>query len=379
MSAADPQASQPWIRSASFDGILILAPALFAAAVVWLLRDTAFATSETPLLGWFVLVVAVDVAHVYSTLYRTYFDGAELRRRPVLYAAVPLFAWVAGVILYGFGGGVFWRVLAYLAAYHFVRQQYGFLMLYKRRERGERRWERRLDQAMIYLATIYPLIYWHTHERVFSWFIDGDFVSVDAPYLHGFALTVYLTVIAAYVAKEVARFVREKRVNVPKNLLVFGTAASWYVGIVALDGDLAFTMTNVVAHGIPYVALIWAYGKKQAPRRERLGIARRTGAFWFSWRWLPAFVLVLVFFAYVEEGLWDALVWRDHELGFPLFSWLPQLSDEALLTLVVPLLAVPQATHYVLDGYIWRLRAVSPRLASRAGVQQAVHGVGETR
>ena len=33
----------------------------------------------------------------------------------------------------------------------------------------------------------------------------------------------------------------------------------------------------------------------------------------------------------------------------------------AIALLVVPLLAVPQLTHYVLDGFLWRRRA-NPRL-----------------
>ena len=60
-------------------------------------------------------------------------------------------------------------------------------------------------------------------------------------------------------------------VNVPRNVIVIGTAASWYIGIVAATGDLVFTMTNVVAHGIPYLALTFIYSKG-----EEAGIASRS-------------------------------------------------------------------------------------------------------
>jgi hypothetical protein len=33
----------------------------------------------------------------------------------------------------------------------------------------------------------------------------------------------------------------------------------------------------------------------------------------------------------------------------------------------VPLLAVPQATHYLLDAWIWRTGAANPGLAERLG------------
>jgi hypothetical protein len=48
------------------------------------------------------------------------------------------------------------------------------------------------------------------------------------------------------------------------------------------------------------------------------------------------------------------MVWNEHQTVFKLFSFLPQVNDQVLLSLIVPLLVVPQATHYVLDGFIWK-------------------------
>ena len=44
-------------------------------------------------------------------------------------------------------------------------------------------------------------------------------------------------------------------------------------------------------------------------------------------------------------------------------AWLGFLSRPATLSLVVPLLALPQATHYVLDAFLWRFDGSNPRLA----------------
>ena len=41
-----------------------------------------------------------------------------------------------------------------------------------------------------------------------------------------------------------------------------------------------------------------------------------------------------------------------------------------VLLLVVPLLALPQTTHYLLDGYVWRTSA-DPNLAARLGWRSA--------
>ena len=329
---------QPWIGAPGFDIGFILAPGLVVSLVV-LAAPGWFTTREVSPLLWAALVVGVDVTHVYSTLYRTYFDREEFRRDRTLYVLAPLLGWMVFAGLYSMGPMVFWRCLAYLAAFHFVRQQYGFMMLYGRWERGHR-W---IDQTAIYVATLYPLAWWHLHPRRFDWFVAGDFASFDLPWLADVLLVAYGLIMIVYVTKEAALIRRTGAINWPRNLLLASTALSWWMGIMALDSDLAFTAVNVLAHGLPYLALVWLYQRKRtSPGRL------------FRPLFVPAFLLLPLLFAYVEEGLWDGLIWAEHPEVFPAFAWLPVLHGRDLLALVVPLLALPQITHYILDGFIWR-------------------------
>ena len=174
---------QPWIYSASVDGAFILSPALLISAVLLLCAPQLEANGQLAPWMWGVLIIGVDVAHVYSTLYRTYADREEFQARQSLYVLAPLLSWIAGTLLYSISALTFWRAITYLAVFHFVRQQYGFMMIYGRRERSLPPWCRRLDKAAIYGATLYPLIWWHCHAREFNWFVDGDFVSLDLPLL----------------------------------------------------------------------------------------------------------------------------------------------------------------------------------------------------
>jgi len=48
----------------------------------------------------------------------------------------------------------FWRAMAYLAVFHFVRQQYGFLRLYSRQEIPSI--STKIDSITIYFTTITP-------------------------------------------------------------------------------------------------------------------------------------------------------------------------------------------------------------------------------
>ncbi|MEO0335121.1 MAG: hypothetical protein AAF202_01925, partial [Pseudomonadota bacterium] len=250
---------QPWLKSASFDTAFILLPPIFATAFVFLLQLTPYNFEEVPVWGWVLFVLFIDVAHVYSTLYRTYFDQEEFEARRELYTMVPMFAFVGALLLHALSPLWFWRALAYIAVFHFVRQQYGFMMLYRRQEITAN-WEKWLDRSVIYLSTLYPIAFWHTHlPRNFSWFIEGDFFFLDAPWASRAVGYIYVTCLFAYFAKELQKVFVKKIWNVPKNLILIGTATSWYVGIVLLNGDMAFTVTNVVTHGLPYVALVWFY------------------------------------------------------------------------------------------------------------------------
>lgn len=349
--------TQPWIFSARFDLGFILAPALLVtlAALAWPLLGRT--PADIPAGLWLILVVGVDVSHVYSTLFRTYLDRAELSARPLLYTLTPLLAWAGGCLLYWCGALVFWRVLAYAAVFHFVRQQYGFMMIYGRRERMLPPLCRQLDKAAIYGATLYPLIWWHCHARQFSWFVDGDFVSLDLPLLGLLAGLVYGAILLAYAGKELWLRRIGHAFNLPRNLLLAGTIASWSIGIILFDNDLVFTATNVIAHGIPYIALIWGYGRNQTQLQgARNSFLAPAIARLFSWRAVPFYIGALFLLAFLEEGLWDGLVWREHTGLFGVFQGLPAWSASDNLIWLAPLLAMPQATHYILDAFIWRMQ-----------------------
>jgi len=137
-----------------------------------------------------------------------------------------------------------------------------------------------------------------------------------------------------------------------KHLVVAATCACWYVGIVATNSDYAFTVTNVFVHGIPYMVLVYIYARAAA--REpgaTTGPAARLLA-----RGVIAFVGTLWLIAYVEELVWNQTIDHDHAY---LFGGGFDVGVFAIL--IAPLLAVPQLTHYILDGFLWR-RSHNPRL-----------------
>jgi hypothetical protein len=344
---------QPWIGKPWVDSLFILLPPFASLFLVFLFPDVFQNKEGVTDAGWVVLVLLIDVAHVYSTLYRTYFDPQAFRQQRSILLAIPLIGFVIAVMAYSISSQLFWRLLAYTAVFHFIRQQYGFMRVYSRKENSTKGsiW---IDRIAIYYATLYPLIYWHlSGPRNFNWFTENDFVYLQAPVLLQVSTVLYLLVIAVYLLYEARRWIITKQVNLPKLAIVAGTLLSWYFGIVYFNGDMAFTVLNVVSHGIPYMALVWIYGQKNYLQP---GKGSRFLKLLFSKYGVVLFLGLLFLFAYFEEGIWDALVWKEHAAVFGTGQVrLPELSD-TMLSFIVPLLALPQITHYILDGFIWKIK-----------------------
>ena len=339
----------PWLFSARVDIAAFGGSALVALLLLLLLPHTR----ETPEFVWVPAVLLIDVAHVWSTGWRVYLDESEFRRRPLLYSALPLLGFVAGMALYHHGERTFWRVLAYLAVFHFVRQQAGWVALYNRRSAEPSRWVRLVDQAAIYAATLYPLLYWHAHlPRQFAWFVAGDFVAGLPERVVTWTTPIYIGCLVLYALSALRSWIKA-RPNPGKDLVVLTTFACWYTGMVATNSDYAFTVTNVVIHGVPYFVLIYWYAG-----RSRDGLRATARALYDRGIWL--FLSLLWLTAYVEELVWDRAVWHERAWLFGT-GW--QIDDWKVV--LVPLLAVPQFSHYLLDGFIWRRRDMEIESVSR--------------
>lgn len=359
MPLAEPTPS-PWLFSKRTDLLAFGAPALASLSLVAIGLLLGMHAAETPPWLWLAAVVGVDVSHVWSTAYRVYADPVERRRRKLLYLGTPLLLWLAGVALHLGGPALFWRVLAYAAVFHFVRQQYGWVMLCRRRAGEPDGWGRRLDAAMIYLAAGYPLVHWHTRlPRRFHWFIHSDFVPGLPRAATAVTLSLYAAVAAAYLIRAVQQ-ARARDALIPwgKHLVVLTTALCWWIGIVTFDSDYMFTVTNVLIHGVPYMILVHRFGERRfSGEKGAIGAVFRAGA--------PAFYGILLVIAFVEEAFWDALVWHDHPSFFGAWDVTP---GRVALSLIVPLLALPQAVHYALDAFVWKVGPRNPELRAELEV-----------
>jgi len=339
---------QPWIHKAKTDGLFILSPPFVILVVVvfcqpWLQmleNDYSFYT-------WLFFVVFIDVAHVYATLFKTYLVPKAFQERKKLLILLPVVCFALGMILFMLGSKVFWVTLAYIAVFHFIRQQYGFMRLYSRYE-AKTSLDVIADNIIIYTATGYPMLYWFMSPgRKFTWFMQDEFFSYRNDALLKIFGYAYVVILIGYGFLVLYKYIKSCYFNIPKNAIIAGTAVSWYFGIVYYNNDLVFTMLNIVSHGVPYMSLIYLKEIKQSS--EIHGIIYYLTAY-KSFFIYAGFLIVL---AFSEEYLWEIMVWNEK------FTISNYSVFENWHFLLVPLLVVPQFTHYILDGFIWKTKKAS--------------------
>ena len=347
--------SSNWIFSKHYDLTWLFVP-VWGVWVVTFCLPEAWVTAEVPLWIWVVFVLGIDVSHVWSTLFRTYLDREEFQHHRKLLIIAPVLAFAGAAAISAISMSLFWRVLAYVAVFHFVKQQYGFMRIYKAKARDfKKQWI--TDNFVIYLSMLYPVFFWHINlDRQFSWFISGDFIQWQPEFISTINLIgswLYVLMIGSWLVQE---FFRSKGQSFPmgKVLWVLTTAGNWYIGIVYFNSDLVFTITNVVAHGIPYMALVLFYQRRKFQLR-----AISFGKIKYGLMVIGG-VLML---ALGEEYFWDLFVNKENGDFFasflPYFETVPALHWQVLATAV---LSVPQITHYIVDGFIWKSNEKNPYL-----------------
>src|SRR5258707_6404607 len=152
---AQPRAiSLRWIINARED--LIWFVGSVASSYALLILYVAGVLPLIPMVaGWAILI---DAPHVFGTLSRTYFDASELKTRKRLLLGSLLF-FVVGPTLVLLGlGFTFLFVAELLAYYHLVKQHYGFMVLYKKKNNDLAPIDNALDRWLLLFAFNYPFV-----------------------------------------------------------------------------------------------------------------------------------------------------------------------------------------------------------------------------
>eukprot|EP01043_Picozoa_sp_COSAG02_P030658 COSAG02_NODE_1970_length_10224_cov_104.344691_4_plen_273_part_00 len=170
-----------WVWSPRVDVMTFVAPV--CAAFAWLPTVLFIRSDEVPLWCFLPLVVLGDIMHIWATLLRTYLDTGARDKRGRLFFLSPPALLLFGFCLHAWSEVLHASFVSYVAIYHFVSQNYGFLAIYKARV-GERfnMFDYRLDYWTLMMAALGPVLIWHaTPTRRFSWFGFGEEFLIRLP------------------------------------------------------------------------------------------------------------------------------------------------------------------------------------------------------
>lgn len=331
----------------------------------------------------------LDAPHLFATLARTFFDPDERRARrrellrswgffllgPSLVLApyllgllvgVPAGALPLGAVLFT----LFFRLWAY---YHVVRQHWGFVALYRRKNGEADPAGERLDARVFYTLLGAPLVM----------FLTGSFYSRTpgmpalglehlrpfglpvAALLHGLAWAAFTAALVSYGWHQLRLWRQGRPLNGPKLLLL---AAVVPLHLAAFNHPyLAALVLPVitVGHNLQYHRIVWVYGRAKY----------QTGAPGAIFRNVAVYALLGLLFTFaLYRGPW--IDWLKATLGVALdhsvlggIGMMAGLSDPAAMTLGQQLFGACllgwAMQHYYLDAKIWRVgrdRAVAEQL-----------------
>jgi hypothetical protein len=326
-----------WIISARTDLVWFIGSVLTSYALLAL-----YVFKIVPLVpmvaAWAVLI---DAPHVFGTLSRTYFDREERRGRKRLLLGSLVFFLVGPLAVLAGAGFVFFFIAALWAYYHLVKQHYGFMVLYKKKNRDLDRADNALDRALLLSTFTYPFVYFIARDSEALARVPPALIGALG-YLEMALLALTIVAALAWLGRQAQRALRGEALNLPKYLLLAAAIPMhWVVLLTPMPHKpIAIVAILTIYHNLQYHRLIWFHNQKYASctqGRERYGAAEL-----ISRRLLHYVAFGLLF------GLWYQVPrqYVNHITGETTFY--AQVASSFFWGYAL--------IHYYLDSKIWRVR-----------------------
>jgi hypothetical protein len=311
---------------------------------------------------WWVWVVTLDGPHIFATLSRTYLDRREraARRRLLLgslgwFAAGPLIFGVSVLLDRRLPFDLFQTFASLWAYWHVVRQHYGLMTLYQRKNRDTLPVDRRVDSVTLYVGLLAPFgAFAVTHPVARRLLGLGPELGAEAS-LAWACWAATLAVVALFAARQLQRWRQGLGVNGPKVLLLaaaIGLSVLLFLPEVARRVEFLMVAVVVTAfHNVQYHGIVWFYHRNRyhGPGVEAVDfglaphISRR-------------------FFIYAACGVAFALAYRALGCGFGLHPGCGTFDAKLMLGAGLSLRDLASGFiwgfalhHYYLDQKIWRV------------------------
>jgi hypothetical protein len=298
-----------------------------------------------------VWALGFDGPHVFGTISRTYADREERRRHAKLfYGSFLLFAIGPAMVIAGqlkllgteVWGPAFFLFASLWAYYHLVKQHYGFMILYKKKNNDLAEIDNLIDRAFLLLGMTYPFVRFLTHsyaakERIQEMGLRAEGGSVW--WFETLVFSAFVVSLVLFVVRQCQRLYLRQTLDVPKLLLLAACMPMHWIVLRFLEpvqpptaAALAAVATLTIYHNIQYHRIIWFHNRNKYTR----GDAAKYGA---------ASLINKSVWSYIGFALLFGAAYHipHYTIVKPDSFWMAFIWGGAF-------------THYYLDSKIWRVR-----------------------
>jgi hypothetical protein len=320
-----------WIVNAPTDLLLFIGSAL--AGYIYL---GLYVGLQIPLmLLYWIWSVGFDGPHVFGMASRTYFDREERQQRgKLLFGSLIFFFSLGPTLVLLQLQPLLILLVATWAYYHVLRQHYGFMVLYKKKNNDLARKDNFLDRLLLASMLIYPPFQRFFIYRVNEMGIPSHWaLSVVAPWLDPLLRTFLVVLLFVFLLRQGEKIYNGEPLNLPKYLLLLAVIPLHWLTYHYV-GPKASVPIVTIFHNIQYHGIIWFYNRN---RYQPKPLAEK------RYGWLPAWVTHRFAYYALAALLFSALyripgAWlgEHYDLAFGFFWGFG-------------------FTHYFLDSRIWRV------------------------
>jgi hypothetical protein len=359
ITQARPRAiSLRWIINAREDLLWFVGSVASSYALLVL-----YVTGVLPLIpmvaGWAILI---DAPHVFGTLSRTYFDAFEWKTRKRLLLGSLLF-FVVGPTLVLLGlGFTFFFVAALWAYYHLVKQHYGFMVLYKKKNNDLASVDNALDRWLLMFAFNYPFVAFIAN--------DPSAMARVPPMLRSGVNSVAMLLLVGtiglgvlWLGRQIQRAVLRQTLDVPKYLLLAAAIPMhWIVLLTPMPNKpIAIVAILTVYHNLQYHRLIWFHNQKYSGMGVSPVDHAQDAHATLRAKYGPAELISRRLLYYIAFGILFGLLYQGPRqvlgyLGLKSSHGAPTAGLSVPIQLGVAFLWAYAFIHYYLDSKIWRVR-----------------------
>jgi uncharacterized membrane protein len=344
-----------WIISARDDLIWFIGSVVSSYALLFLYVEGLI--SLIPMVAlWAILI---DAPHVFGTFSRTYFDRSERRNRARLLWGSLLFFLVGPLFVWLGAGLVFFFFAALWAYYHLVKQHYGFMVLYKKKNNDLAPLDNALDRLLLLFAFNYPFVAFIAQDPEAMARVPATLQSAVG--IVGTILLIGTIVLGvAWLGRQIQKVLLGQSINVPKYLLLAAAIPMhWVVLLTPMPHKpIAIVAILTIYHNLQYHRLIWFHNQKYVKRHGDVSEAQvaqnnlreKYGAAEIISRRLLFYIAFGIVFGLIYQGPRQLLGYTSlqdkaagTETSFPIQLGISFLWGYAFI-------------HYYLDSKIWRVR-----------------------